>query len=53
MCLLLIFLGRTLTEDDIDAHIMTTAVGSPPIDILVRTSGVKRLSDFLTWQVRR
>lgn len=31
---------------------MTSAVGSPPIDILVRTSGVKRLSDFLTWQVR-
>ena len=24
---------------------------SPPLDILVRTSGVKRLSDFLLWQV--
>lgn len=23
----------------------------PPVDILVRTSGVKRLSDFLLWQV--
>jgi ditrans,polycis-polyprenyl diphosphate synthase len=24
--------------------------GSPPLDILVRTSGVSRLSDFLLWQ---
>jgi hypothetical protein len=26
--------------------------GSPPLDILVRISGVNRLSDFLLWQVR-
>jgi len=26
------------------------ALGSPPLDILLRTGGVKRLSDFLTWQ---
>jgi undecaprenyl diphosphate synthase len=26
--------------------------GSPPLDILIRTSGVKRLSDFFLWQVR-
>ncbi|CAL1705674.1 unnamed protein product [Somion occarium] len=39
-----------ITEDDIDAHIMTNAAGSPPLDILVRTSGVKRLSDYLLWQ---
>ena len=32
---------------------MTTLVNSPPLDILVRTSGVKRLSDYLLWQVRR
>ncbi|KAI0701314.1 Decaprenyl diphosphate synthase-like protein [Cytidiella melzeri] len=42
---------KTLTENDLDAHIMTSVVDSPPIDILIRTSGVKRLSDFLTWQV--
>lgn len=40
-----------ISEDDIDAHIMTNARGSPPLDILVRTSGVKRLSDYLLWQV--
>ncbi|KAK7694043.1 hypothetical protein QCA50_003619 [Cerrena zonata] len=39
-----------ISEDDIDAHIMTNARGSPPLDILVRTSGVKRLSDYLLWQ---
>jgi hypothetical protein len=32
---------------------MTTLGSSPPLEVLVRTSGVKRLSDFLTWQVRR
>jgi undecaprenyl diphosphate synthase len=30
---------------------MLTARGSPPLDILVRTSGAKRLSDFMLWQV--
>ncbi len=30
---------------------MTTKVNSPPLDILIRTSGVRRLSDFLLWQV--
>ena len=31
---------------------MTSLAGSPPLDILIRTSGVKRLSDYLLWQVR-
>ncbi|GJE99907.1 undecaprenyl diphosphate synthase family protein [Phanerochaete sordida] len=39
-----------ITEDDVDAYMSTSAVGSPPVDILVRTSGVKRLSDYMTWQ---
>ena len=30
---------------------MTSLGGSPPLDILIRSSGVKRLSDFLMWQV--
>ncbi|KAH9952031.1 Di-trans-poly-cis-decaprenylcistransferase [Amylocystis lapponica] len=39
-----------IMEDDIDARMMTSVAGSPPLDILVRTSGVKRLSDYLLWQ---
>ncbi|KAI0074203.1 Di-trans-poly-cis-decaprenylcistransferase [Panus rudis PR-1116 ss-1] len=39
-----------ITERDIDEHLMTSLAGSPPLDILVRTSGVKRLSDYLVWQ---
>ncbi|KAI0748339.1 Di-trans-poly-cis-decaprenylcistransferase [Daedaleopsis nitida] len=39
-----------ITADDIDNHLMTTLAGSPPLDILIRTSGVKRLSDYLLWQ---
>lgn len=31
---------------------MISKVGSPPLDILIRTSGVKRLSDYMLWQVR-
>ena len=41
-----------ITEKDIEDHLMTSQAGSPPLDILVRTSGVNRLSDFLLWQVR-
>ncbi|OCH92262.1 Di-trans-poly-cis-decaprenylcistransferase [Obba rivulosa] len=41
---------RDITVDDIDSQLMTTLGGSPPLDVLIRTSGVKRLSDFLLWQ---
>ena len=41
-----------ITEKDIDDHLMISQAGSPPLDILVRTSGVNRLSDFLLWQVK-
>jgi len=40
-----------ITEDDIERYTMTNLAGSPPLDILIRSSGVKRLSDFLMWQV--
>ncbi|OSD08648.1 Di-trans-poly-cis-decaprenylcistransferase [Trametes coccinea BRFM310] len=39
-----------ITEDEIEAHLMTSIAGSPPLDILVRSSGVKRLSDYMLWQ---
>ncbi|KAI6139393.1 putative undecaprenyl diphosphate synthase-domain-containing protein [Pisolithus tinctorius] len=42
--------GSTITEDTIEAQLSTSLVGSPPLDVFVRTSGVKRLSAFLTWQ---
>jgi ditrans,polycis-polyprenyl diphosphate synthase len=38
-----------LISADILTNHMYTA-GSPPIDLLVRTSGVSRLSDFMLWQ---
>jgi ditrans,polycis-polyprenyl diphosphate synthase len=44
-------LARSITENDIEDRLLTAEVKSPPLDILIRTSGVKRLSDFLLWQV--
>ena len=42
---------RRITEKDIDDHLKIANINSPPLDILIRTSGVKRLSDYLLWQV--
>ncbi|KAF8967372.1 Decaprenyl diphosphate synthase-like protein, partial [Flammula alnicola] len=36
-----------ILKDHIDWQLLTSLGGSPPLDILVRTSGVKRLSDFM------
>ena len=41
-----------IAEEDLERYMMTNLAGSPPLDVLIRSSGVKRLSDFLMWQVR-
>ncbi|KAJ3576233.1 hypothetical protein NP233_g557 [Leucocoprinus birnbaumii] len=38
------------TKQEVEKHLMSTMRGTPPLDVLVRTSGVKRLSDFMLWQ---
>lgn len=38
-----------INTNDLDNNMMLT--NTPPVDIMVRTSGVRRLSDFLLWQV--
>ncbi|KAF7713688.1 Uncharacterized protein PECH_000620 [Penicillium ucsense] len=42
-----------LSPETISRHILTENLltkGTPPLDMLVRTSGVERLSDFMLWQ---
>ena len=40
--------GEALTEDILGAGLST--VGAPPVDVIVRTSGEQRLSNFLLWE---
>ncbi|KAF2460194.1 dehydrodolichyl diphosphate synthase [Lineolata rhizophorae] len=39
---------ETITADTISSHLYSPT--DPPLDMLVRTSGVERLSDFMLWQ---
>lgn len=39
---------ESITQQTLTDHLFTA--GCPPLDLLVRTSGVRRLSDFMLWQ---
>ncbi len=40
--------NRNISEDDLSAHLYTA--GQPEVDLIIRTGGEKRLSNFLLWQ---
>lgn len=39
---------ENITAETLNSHMLTA--GAPPLDLLIRTSGVERLSDFMLWQ---
>ena len=41
-------MGRTITPEELERHLYTHQL--PPLDLLIRTSGEVRLSNFLLWQ---
>ena len=40
---------ESITEEDIEKSLYTA--GQPDVDLLIRTSGEQRLSNFMLWQV--
>ncbi|CAK7567172.1 MAG: cis-prenyltransferase [Sporothrix epigloea] len=42
---------ESITAETLDSHMYTA--GDPPVDILIRTSGVDRFSDFVLWQIHQ
>jgi len=41
---------ETINEDDIEANLYTAHLPQPDPDLIIRTSGESRLSNFLVWQ---
>jgi ditrans,polycis-polyprenyl diphosphate synthase len=44
-------IGSNISVSSIDDQLDTSLLDLPPVDILIRSSGVHRFSDFLLWQV--
>ncbi|KAI5859130.1 putative undecaprenyl diphosphate synthase-domain-containing protein [Tricharina praecox] len=42
---------ESITQQTLEDHLFTA--GCPPLDLVVRTSGVRRLSDFMLWQCHK
>ncbi|KAK6541282.1 cis-prenyltransferase [Orbilia ellipsospora] len=42
---------ESISEQTVTDHLFTA--DNPPLDLLIRTSGVERLSDFMLWQVHQ
>ncbi|MCI2061969.1 MAG: isoprenyl transferase [Eubacteriaceae bacterium] len=42
--------SEDITEETISAHLFTGLAGVPDPDVIIRTSGEERLSNFLLWQ---
>ena len=42
-------LAHDINPEIVDAHLLTN--GLPPVDLLIRTSGEQRISNFLLWQI--
>lgn len=40
--------AEQITAETLDTHMFTANL--PPVDLMIRTSGVERLSDFMLWQ---
>lgn len=42
--------GRAVHPEDLSRYLVTAAAGIPDPDLLIRTSGEKRISNYLLWQ---
>lgn len=40
-----------ITDETINSHLQTAMCGMPDVDLLIRTGGEKRISNYLLWQI--